>query len=123
MWDLSIFSSIIGLAVYSYSNITMSFTIKEMMENPKDMQPLFNSVTVGMTVFFIIFGVFSSLALGEKVKEYVLLSFPNSSLTEIWISNIINGFYALGLILTFPLKFFPIVKTLEAYDWAKQLIE
>ena len=34
----------------------------------------------------------------------------------------VNGLYSLGLIFTFPLKFFPVINNLESYDWAKEII-
>lgn len=69
---------------------------------------------------FILFGIINLLALRDNIQEIILFNYPEDSLKTKIISTLIKFSYALAMLLTFPLKFFPAVVILENTEWYKK---
>ncbi|KAJ2994373.1 neutral amino acid transporter [Globomyces sp. JEL0801] len=102
------FPLFIGTAMFAFEGICLILPIADSMKQPERFSRVVN---VGMFVIggiFVTVGALSYLALGQKVETIVFLNLPKSP-----VVTGIQFFYAIAIMLSFPLTLYPAIKITE----------
>ena len=109
---------VIGVSIYAMGIISIIFNIKNSMEEKSRFYPLFKKVTLAISVFQIIFCTLCVWSMGGSVNQIVLFSLPKNRADVLMF----QVFYALALILTYPLQLLPAFQLIEKIGWIKAYI-
>ncbi|KAG6902826.1 hypothetical protein C0995_010711 [Termitomyces sp. Mi166 len=109
MFNPKEFSLFIGTAVFSFEGIGLIIPIADSMREPYKFPALLTGVMAFVTILFGGAGALGYLTFGSKVETVVLVNLNSNS----EIVQIVQFLYALAILLSIPLQFFPAVRIME----------
>ncbi|KAG2171449.1 hypothetical protein INT43_009110 [Umbelopsis isabellina] len=104
-FDYAVF---IGTAIYAFEGIGLIIPIRDAMKKPEHFPRVLVMVMVIVGVVLTIVGGLGYIANGSRTETVALLNLPNN-----WISHTIQIMYAIAMLLSNPLTFFPAVRIIE----------
>jgi proton-coupled amino acid transporter len=112
--DVKLFNSrdfplFIGTAVFSFEGIGLVIPITDSMREPHKFPKILTGVMLFLMVLFGAGGALSYLAFGSKVQTVVIVNLdPTKKVVQT-----VQFLYAMAILLSIPLQFFPAVRILE----------
>ena len=110
--------SFMGIAVFSFECVGHILPVRNSMREPEKFKKIFFIISFLVTLLYIFFGTLCCLALGNKIDQIILMGIEKEASYFIYF----QAFYALALILTYPLQIYPVVMVLEMNRWVKPFI-
>ncbi|KAI0226230.1 hypothetical protein L0F63_003997 [Massospora cicadina] len=104
------FTLFIGTAIFTFEGIGLIIPIVESMKEPEKFPAILAWTMVGFTALYLFVGSLSYATFGGEVRTVVLSNLPQGTVA----SACIQTMYALAIVLSVPLQFFPIIGILEA---------
>lgn len=108
------FLSVIGLAAYTFEGIGLVIPVMETTSRPDLYPTILTSVILLITVIYIFFGNLMYFSFGHKrIKEHPLITnvLPNGDIPV----ALIQAFWIINLIFTYPLVLYPASTVIESY--------
>ncbi|RKO98069.1 hypothetical protein CXG81DRAFT_12981 [Caulochytrium protostelioides] len=106
-WDK--FPLFVGTAMFSFEGICLILPIVESMDEPEKFPAVMSWCVFTIGTIFIVIGALGYLAFGSVVETNIFLNMPKGTAT----TEIIQFFYAIAIILSFPLCMYPAVRINE----------
>ncbi|KAJ3218104.1 neutral amino acid transporter [Dinochytrium kinnereticum] len=109
-FNLESFSLFVGTAMFAFEGICLILPIAESMKHPEKFGWVLTLCIVVIGTIFIVIGAMGYLAFGSKVETVIFLNLPKGS-------GVVMGlqfFYAVAIMLSFPLTVYPSVRIIEA---------
>lgn len=79
--DFSRIPMLVGVSIYAFEAISLMFSIRNSIENPKEnFHSIFRNVNIVMVVLYISFSVTGVIAHGDDMKEILLFNLPNDKI-------------------------------------------
>lgn len=104
-FDYAVF---IGTAIYAFEGIGLIIPIRDAMKRPEHFPRVLVLVMFIVAIVLTIVGGLGYIANGSRTETVALLNLPNN-----WISHTIQIMYAVAMLLSNPLTFFPAVRIIE----------
>ncbi|KAH0585383.1 hypothetical protein H2248_008620 [Termitomyces sp. 'cryptogamus'] len=109
MFNPKEFSLFIGTAVFSFEGIGLLIPITDSMREPHKFPAVLTGVMAFVTILFGGAGALGYLTFGSKIETVVLVNLnPESGVVQA-----VQFLYALAILLSIPLQFFPAVRIME----------
>lgn len=110
--------SFIGVSIFAFECIGNIFPIKNSMKNPEKFKNIFSIVSMIICVIYVLFSVICCISLGSKVNQIILMDLEKIQS----FFYIFQAFYAIALILSYPIQFYPLVIIIEDIRLIKRII-
>ncbi|CAO3665708.1 unnamed protein product [Umbelopsis vinacea] len=104
-YDYAVF---IGTAIYAFEGIGLIIPIRDAMKHPEHFPRVLVLVMFIVASVLTIIGGLGYIANGSRTETVALLNLPNN-----WISHTIQIMYAVAMLLSNPLTFFPAARIIE----------
>ncbi|KAI8582122.1 hypothetical protein K450DRAFT_229112 [Umbelopsis ramanniana AG] len=104
-YDYAVF---IGTAIYAFEGIGLIIPIRDAMKHPEHFPRVLVTVMFIVATVLTLIGGLGYIANGSRTETVALLNLPNN-----WISHTIQIMYAIAMLLSNPLTFFPAVRIIE----------
>ncbi|KAJ2957556.1 hypothetical protein NQZ79_g6733 [Umbelopsis isabellina] len=104
-FDYAVF---IGTAIYAFEGIGLIIPIRDAMKKPEHFPRVLVLVMFIVAAVLTVIGGLGYIANGSRTETVALLNLPNN-----WISHTIQIMYAIAMLLSNPLTFFPAVRIIE----------
>ncbi|KAJ0987152.1 hypothetical protein J5N97_005508 [Dioscorea zingiberensis] len=98
-----------GVAVFCFEGFSMTLPLEASMTNRRQFRWVLSLAFTGITVAYILFGIFGYLAYGEDTKDIITLNLPKN-----WSAVAVKVGLCVALIFTFPIMMHPIHDILES---------
>ncbi|KAH9177420.1 transmembrane amino acid transporter protein-domain-containing protein [Lactarius sanguifluus] len=116
------FPLLIGTAVFSFEGIGLVVPITDSMREPHKFPMVLSGVMIFVLVLFGSAGALSYLTFGSEINTVVIVNLDTSSR----LTQAVQFFYSLAILLSVPLQLFPAVRIMEnglftrsgKMDWA-----
>ncbi|KAG6827742.1 hypothetical protein H0H92_010588 [Tricholoma furcatifolium] len=108
MFNPKDFPLFIGTAVFSFEGIGLVIPITDSMREPHRFPAVLTGVMAFVTILFGGAGALGYLTFGSKVETVVLVNLESNGMVQA-----VQFLYALAILLSIPLQFFPAVRILE----------
>ncbi|KAJ3569299.1 hypothetical protein NP233_g5140 [Leucocoprinus birnbaumii] len=109
MFNPKDFSLFIGTAVFSFEGIGLVVPITDAMKEPQKFPKVLTGVMFFLTILFGGSGALAYLTFGKDIQTVVLVNLDSTNKMVLTV----QFFYALAILLSIPLQFFPAVRILE----------
>ncbi|KAG2180396.1 hypothetical protein INT44_003400 [Umbelopsis vinacea] len=104
-FDYAVF---IGTAIYAFEGIGLIIPIRDAMKRPEHFPRVLVTVMFIVATVLTLIGGLGYIANGSRTETVALLNLPNN-----WVSHTIQIMYAIAMLLSNPLTFFPAVRIIE----------
>lgn len=111
--------SFIGVSIFAFECIGNIFPIKNSMKEPEQFARIFKIVSIIVCVVYIMFSVINCISLGDRINQIILMDLQKIQS----FFYIFQTFYAVALILSYPLQFFPLVIIIEDINIINRVIK
>lgn len=102
------FPLFVGTAMFAFEGICLILPIGESMKRPDQFGRVLMYCTIVIGAIFISVGAMGYLTFGSKVETVVFLNLPKGPHTQM-----LQFFYALAIMLSFPLTVYPTIRITE----------
>jgi proton-coupled amino acid transporter len=103
------FPLFVGTAIFAFEGICLILPIAESMKEPEKFGSVLTYCTLTIGVIFILIGASGYLTFGGKVETVIFLNLPTGSS----VVPILQFFYAIAIMLSFPLTVYPAIRITE----------
>lgn len=103
------FPLLIGTAVFSFEGIGLVIPITDSMREPHKFPMVLSGVMISLLLLFGGAGALSYLAFGSEINTVVIVNLDTSSR----LTQAVQFFYSLAILLSVPLQLFPAVRIME----------
>ncbi|KAJ3040130.1 neutral amino acid transporter [Rhizophlyctis rosea] len=107
-FNLESFPLFVGTAMFAFEGICLILPIAESMKKPEKFSFVLTMVVLTIGIIFVSIGAIGYLAFGPKVETVVFLNLPKGPHV-----SAIQFFYAIAIILSFPLTVYPTIRITE----------
>ena len=107
------FPTFFGLLVFGYTIHGVTLSIEEGMEHPEQIESVLNGASWVVVVIYGIFSVLCYAAYGDSVDPSILNNLPQSNTFEKVIKVSTSVLLSMSMLLTVPLFFFSVFRTME----------
>ncbi|KAK9760853.1 hypothetical protein K7432_014711 [Basidiobolus ranarum] len=111
MFNPKDFPLFIGTALFTFEGIGLVIPIVNNMKEPEKFPRMLITAMAVMTVLFVSVGALSYSAFGDEIQTVVLLNMPYKHP----ITELVQIFYVLAIVLTTPLMLFPVTRIIEQW--------
>ena len=111
--------SFIGVSIFSFECIGNIFPVKNSMKEPEKFKKIFLYISIIVCFTYIFFSVICCISLGNKINQIILMDLEKIQS----FFYIFQSFYAIALILSYPIQFYPLVIIMEDVPMLKQFIK
>ena len=101
--------SFIGVSIFAFECIGNIFPVKNSMKEPEKFKKMFSITSIVVCLVYIVFSVICCVSLGVKINQIILTDLEKIQS----FFYIFQTFYAVALILSYPIQFYPLVIILE----------
>ncbi|KAJ3345652.1 neutral amino acid transporter [Entophlyctis luteolus] len=108
-FNMESFPIFIGTALFAFEGICLILPIAESMKEPQKFPRVLTFCVIVIGITFMVIGASGYLAFGLKVETVVFLNMPKSDFVLT-----LQFFYALAIILSFPLCVYPPIRITES---------
>lgn len=119
--DLANFESLpsfIGVSIFAFECIGNIFPIKNSMQEPQKFGKVFRNISIVTCIIYILFSVFCCLAFGSKINQIILIDLEKVQS----FFYLFQAFYAVALILSYPIQFYPLALIVEDIPFVRKFI-
>ena len=110
--------SFIGVSIFAFECIGSIFPVRNSMKEPEKFPKVFCFISLIVCVIYILFSVICAASLGHKLNQIVLMDLEKIQS----FFYIFQTMYAIALILSYPLQFYPIVILIEDSAYFKKIV-
>lgn len=123
--------SFIGVSIFAFECIGNIFPVKNSMKEPEKFKKIFSITSFGVCLIYIFFSVICCVSLGAKINQIILTDLEKIQS----FFYIFQTFYAIALILSYPIQFYPLIIIIEdnfylrryittkgAFNWKRYLV-
>lgn len=96
-------------SISTFEGVGIVLPIRRAMEHKKDFPRVITLNMTFLTIFYVLFSLLGVATFGPEVKDFVVMNVNFRT----YYGCICRGFYAAGVLLTFPLALFPSVEIAE----------
>lgn len=114
LFNKSLFSLFIGIAIFAFEGIGLIIPIQESMINPDHFPKVLFKVIVTISSVFIAVGSLGYLTYGSSIETMVIVNLPQNIVVVL-----IQIFYAIAILLSTPIQLFPAIRLLESKIFVK----
>ncbi|XP_042493581.1 amino acid transporter ANT1-like [Macadamia integrifolia] len=97
-----------GVAVFCFEGVGMTLALERSMRERKRFPWVLGMAFLGITLVYVLFGLFGYLAYGDQTRDIITLNLPND-----WSAAAVKVGLCLGLTFTFPIMLHPINEIIE----------
>ncbi|KAM0941479.1 putative amino acid transporter, transmembrane domain-containing protein [Dioscorea sansibarensis] len=97
-----------GVAVFCFEGFSMTLPLEASMTNRRQFRWVLSLAFIGITLAYVLFGIFGYLAYGEDTKDIITLNLPQN-----WSSAAVKVGLCVALVFTFPIMMHPIHDIME----------
>ncbi|KAH7689477.1 solute carrier family 36 (proton-coupled amino acid transporter) protein [Dioscorea alata] len=98
-----------GVAVFCFEGFSMTLPLEASMTNRRQFRWVLSLAFTGITLAYILFGIFGYLAYGDDTKDIITLNLPQN-----WSSVAVKVGLCVALLFTFPIMMHPIHDIMES---------
>ena len=98
----------LGTAVYTFEGVGLIIPISQSMSEPHKMGQVLSLCMFTVSIIYTIVGAVSYAAFGDKTETVILLNLPATPML-----SLVQAFYVLAIVLSWPLQLFPAIRILE----------
>ncbi|KAJ1551318.1 neutral amino acid transporter, partial [Nowakowskiella sp. JEL0078] len=106
------FPLFIGTAMFAFEGICLILPIAESMKRPDKFELVLTLCVLSIGVLFVTTGVMGYLTFGSTVSTIIFLDLPSDPPSKAVLT--LQFFYAVAIILSFPLTVYPAIRITEA---------
>ena len=106
--NMESFPLFVGTAMFAFEGICLILPIADSMKKPEKFSSVITWCMITIGVVFITIGAMGYLALGNQVGTVIFLDLPKGP-----VPNGLQFFYAIAIILSFPLCVYPAIRITE----------
>ena len=118
--DIIEIPGLLGVALFSFVSPGLVIPMRNSMENKEQFKPTFLIVIMIVWVIYVGFSVICCFGFQQMaITQNILKGFGN--INEYFL--LIQGFYALALVLTYPMQLGPLFEVLENIEKIKEFLE
>lgn len=100
----------VGTVIFAFEGIALVIPLRNEMKKPYTFDKYFGPLNVGMSICMVMLnslGFMGYFKYGEDVKDSVTFNLPDT-----WVGDSAQATFALGILFTYPLQFYVVVKIL-----------
>ncbi len=111
--------SFIGVSIFAFECIGSIFPVRNSMKEPEKFPKIFLIISIIVCAIYILFSVICAVSLGNKLNQIVLMDLDKIQS----FFYIFQAFFAVALILSYPLQFYPVVILIEDCAYFKKIVK
>ncbi|KAK5668891.1 hypothetical protein QVD99_004668 [Batrachochytrium dendrobatidis] len=106
--NIESFSLFVGTAMFAFEGICLILPIAESMQHPQKFSSVLSWCILLIGTIFITIGTLGYMSFGDQIETVLFLNLPQNPLV-----NSIQFFYAVAIMLSFPLTIYPVIRITE----------